>query len=185
MVPMEKKTKIILLDSDVVSHFIANCALDDLPEILAPHTCVVLDYVYNEIARHQFRKAFLDALIGKGIEKIEFPLENEEIKREFALIKKQNYLIGDGERACMEVARFNRNVVASSNFRDIAPYCKSNGIYYLGTLDILCVAVGKGLYDEDKCDLFMKNAREINKARFPKEITKFCYYIKPDLSFLE
>ncbi|MCE5224743.1 MAG: hypothetical protein LLG05_02685 [Porphyromonadaceae bacterium] len=183
---MERKTKIILLDSDVISHFIANDALADLPLILAPHICVVLDYVYKEIARHSFRKDLLDALISdKRIEMMDFPLDDEAVKREFALIKKRNYLIGDGERACMAVARFSRDVVASSNFRDIAPYCKTNDIDYLGTLDILAIAVKKELYDECKCDLFMTNARDKNKARFPREVTRFCYYVEPDLSFLD
>lgn len=39
--------KLILLDCDVISHFIANNALEDLPKILAPHPCFILDFVYS------------------------------------------------------------------------------------------------------------------------------------------
>ncbi len=60
---MSQSNKIILLDSDVISHFIANNCLADLPTILAPHQCMDVDYVYAEIARNLFRKAVLDWII--------------------------------------------------------------------------------------------------------------------------
>lgn len=77
----EQTPKIILLDCDVISHFIANNALSDLPLILAPHQCFVLDYVYSEVAARPMRLAFLDKLIRSGqIQKMDFPLD-EEIKK--------------------------------------------------------------------------------------------------------
>jgi len=121
---MSQPSKIILLDSDVISHFIANNCLNDLPIILAPHQCMVVDYVYNEIARNPLRKAILDGVIASNaIQYMPFPNDDLAIKVEFAQIKKSNYLIGDGERACMAIARHKKDIVASSNFRDIAPYC--------------------------------------------------------------
>lgn len=183
---MSVPNKIILLDSDVISHFIANNCLDDLPKILAPHQCVVIDYVYAEIARSPFRKAFLDSLIANNnVQLMPFPNSDLVIKVEFAQIKKKNYLIGDGERACMAVAKHYNNIIASSNFRDIAPYCQLHGIFYLGTLDILTVAANKGVYDETQCDTFIQNAISVNKARFPKGIIQMRYYTPPDLSFVE
>lgn len=107
---MSQSNKIILLDSDVISHFIANNCLADLPTILAPHQCMVVDYVYAEIARNPFRKAILDGIIASGaIQQMHFPNDDLAIKLEFAQIKKRNYLIGDGERACMAIAA-NRDV---------------------------------------------------------------------------
>lgn len=50
-------------------------------------------------------------------------------------------MLGDGERACMSMARFGQEVIASSNFRDVAPYCDENGIEYIGTLDVLTIAI--------------------------------------------
>lgn len=180
----EQTNKIILLDCDVVSHFIANNALSDLPKILAPHQCVVLDYVYKEVAAKPMRLAFLDGLIKKQlIQKMDFP-EDLEINKEFAKIKSQNHLIGDGERACMAVARFQKNVVASSNFRDIAPYCNANKIFYLGTLDILSIAVKRDVYDEGECDAFIQTALQNNKACFPKGISAMRFYVPKDLSFI-
>ncbi|MFV0590901.1 MAG: hypothetical protein ACK5M7_05915 [Draconibacterium sp.] len=180
----EKTPKIILLDCDVISHFIANNAIDDLPRILAPHECVVLDYVYAEVAARPMRLAFLLPLIKSGaIRKMDFP-SDIEINKEFARIKSNRHLIGDGERACMAVARFNKNVVASSNFRDVAPYCTQHNILYLGTLDILTVAATKGIYNEAKCDQFITDALKFNKANFPKGVTAIRYYTPKDLSFL-
>lgn len=180
----EQTPKIILLDCDVISHFIANNALDDLPVILAPHKCYVLDYVYSEVAARPMRLAFLDSLIRSGqLHKMAFP-EDIEINKEFAKIKSKNPLIGDGERACMAVALFNKNVVASSNFRDVAPYCNANNILYLGTLDILSIAVTKDIYDENKCDAFIQTALQYNRANFPKGVTAMKFYTPKDLSFL-
>ena len=179
-----QKYKLILLDCDVISHFIANQVLSDLPQILSPHQCIVLDYVYAEVAARPYRLAFLDSLIKSGqIKKMDFP-EELEINVEFARIKSNNHLIGDGERACMAVARYHKNVVASSNFRDIAPYCDKNNILYLGTLDILSIAFTKGLYTENQCDTFIQTAIKYNKAKFPKGVTAIKYYIPKDLSFL-
>lgn len=180
----EQANKIILLDCDVISHFIANIALKDLPQILAPHQCVVLDYVYNEVAYKPMRLAYLDSLIKSGhIQKMNFP-EDPEINREFARIQSRNHLIGLGERACMAVARYRKDVIASSNFRDVAPYCNTNKILYLGTLDILTVATTRGIYDESQCDAFIQTALQYNKASFPKGISAMRFYIPKDLSFL-
>lgn len=179
-----KSNKIILLDCDVISHFIANAALNDLPQILSPHQCVVLDYVYNEVAARPMRLAFLQQLINSGvIQKMDFP-ENTEINKEFARIKSKSPIIGDGERACMAVARFNKDIIASSNFRDVAPYCNEYNILYLGTLDILSVAVKKGIYDEESCDSFIQSALKYNKASFPKGVTAIRFYTPKDLSFI-
>lgn len=184
---MEKtdQPKIILVDCDVISHFITNNCLDDLPKILAPHHCTILDYVYYEATRQLLRKAFVDKLIKNGdFILMAFPSADLAIKEEFAKIKSYNYLIGDGERACMAVAKHNKNIIASSNFKDIVPYCDKHGIFYLGTLDILSIAVTKGIYDETQCDRFIQDAIKFNKARFPGSVTQMKFYIPKDLSFI-
>jgi hypothetical protein len=180
----DQTNKLILLDCDVISHFIANNALADLPAILAPHPCLVLDFVYDEVAAWPMRLAFLDSVIRTGqIQRMSFP-DDLESNREFARIKSKFPLIGDGERACMAVARFHKNIVASSNFRDVAPYCSQFGVLYLGTLDILTIACNKGIYDEQQCDSFIQTSLTHNRARFPKGVTAMRYYTPGDLSFI-
>lgn len=130
------------------------------------------------------RLAFLEPLIKSGqIQKMDFP-EDSKINKEFARIKSVKPIIGNGERACMAVARFNKDIVASSNFRDIAPYCNEHNILYLGTLDILSIAVTKGIYDEQTCDNFIQSALMYNKACFPKGVTAMRFYSPKDLSFI-
>ena len=169
--------KKVLIDADVLSHFIANNKLDLLPIILDEYDCIILDYVYNEIARVNMRKLFLDSEIKKGkIEKICFPTDNVEMIKEFALIKKNNKLIGGGERACMAYARSSKDIIASSNFRDIAKYCKENRIEFIGFLDILLIALSKEILTVIQCNEFMKNAVLYNKARIPEGVKTIIDY---------
>lgn len=178
--------KIILLDADVISHFIACSELLFLHKILEPHPIIILENVYKEVARIPSRKLVLDNLLNsvRNVSVIPFPIENMDIKKEYALIKKNTPLIGDGERVCMAVAKYNKNIIASSNFRDIVPYCKANGILFLGTLDILTIASNKGVFDVLRCNLFIKTAKLINNARFPSGVDTITDYKSSDLSFV-
>ena len=87
----------------------------------------------------------------------------------FFRLKKERPMLGEGERACMSMARFGQEVIASSNFRDVAPYCDENGIEYIGTLDILTIAMNKGIFTSKECNQFVMDAKAKNKARFPVE----------------
>ena len=61
---------------------------------------------------------------------------------EYYRLKKENPRFGEGERACMAIARFDKEVIASSNFRDVATYCQEHNIEYIGVMDILTIAKG-------------------------------------------
>ena len=183
---MSKDAKLILIDADVISHFIACSEILFLPKILEPHKIVILENVYYEVARIHSRKLILDNLLQtvKTISKHPFPIQNLEIKKEYALIKKNNPLIGDGERACMAVAKYTKDVVASSNFRDIIPYCRANNILYLGTLDILVIAFHRNIFTEERCTRFIETARSKNNAKFPSDVKAISDYIPSDISFI-
>ena len=86
---------------------------------------------------------------------------------EFFKLKRDNRLLGDGECACMAMARFGQETIASSNFRDVAPYCEANDIEYIGVLDILLIAKRKGHWDIGQCNQFIMDAIKVNNARFP------------------
>ena len=183
---MSKTAKIVLLDADVISHFIVCSELLYLHKILAPHSLRILDQVYLEIARIPSRKLVLDNLLAsvREVQRIQFPTADLNVKKEFALIKRNNPLIGDSERAYMAVAKFNKDIIASSNFRDIAPYCTQNNINFIGTLDILSIALTKGIFDDNRCNRFIKAAIMINKARFPFGVQIISDYTIPDLGFI-
>jgi hypothetical protein len=93
-------------------------------------------------------------------------------------------LIGDGERACMAVAKYTKDMVASSYFRDIVPYCRANYILYLGTLDILVIALRKDIFDQERCNRFIETARNKNNAKFPSEVKVIADYKPSAIEFL-
>ena len=88
------KSKIILLDSDVISHFMSTAKIDVLPKILSPHHLFIVADVYRESIHHPIfenRKQELDEWIAKHkIQKMDFPWNNNNIKLEFYRIKKES-----------------------------------------------------------------------------------------------
>jgi hypothetical protein len=152
---MKKNDKIILIDADVISHFITGGLITLLPKIF-PYPIKILDKVYAEISRMPGRKAEVDNLLNfKLMEKIPFPEENPEVKKEYLHIKKLMFK-GDGEAACLAVVRYSQDILASSNLKDIASYCKMHQISYLTTMDFLCKAVKNGQMSESDCDHFIQ-----------------------------
>ena len=147
--------KLILVDADVVSHFICASEILSLPKIFTL-PIKLLDKVYAELARWPSRKREVDNLVNfKLIEVIPFPENNPEIVKEFFYI--QNVLDkGVGESACMAVARHTKDVLASSNLKDIKRYCEMHEITYLTTMDFLCHALTTGLFDQARCDAFIQ-----------------------------
>lgn len=148
--------KIIIIDTDVVSHFITANEILSLTKIF-PLPIKMLDKVFDELARYPKKQQFVQNLIDwKYLEVIPFPNEQMEIYREYLYIKNKLFK-GDGESACMAVARFQKNILASSNLKDIGQYCKMHNVPYLTTMDFLCYALLKGIFDESRCDNFITN----------------------------
>ncbi|SDC50385.1 hypothetical protein SAMN04488104_10017 [Algoriphagus faecimaris] len=102
------------------------------------------------------RKTEVDNLLNfKLIEQIPFPEDQPEIKKEYLHIKKLMFK-GDGESACLAVVRYSKDILASSNLKDIASYCKMHHITYLTTMDFLCQAVKNGQLTKSACDNFIQ-----------------------------
>ena len=152
---MSKKGQIILLDADVIIHFMKASKHLSLPAIFPEHRLCVLDIVADELRKFKTGIVQVDNLFTfKTIEQLPFP-KNEysnPIFKEFIQLKK---LFGDGESACMAYARFNQNILASSNLRDIKNYCNTHHIQYLTTMDFLCEALSRGIFTESDCDDFI------------------------------
>lgn len=64
---------------------------------------------------------------------------------------------GRGESACMVYCYENRDVLGSSNLKDIRTYCESHQITYLTTLDFLYYAYVRKIMTKEECDLFIQN----------------------------
>ena len=78
------------------------------------------------------------------------------ILNEYAFLKK---LRGEGESACMAVAKFRKEYIASSNITDIKDYCDKHSIVYYTTMDVLEIAIVNSVLTEKECDKFISEVK--------------------------
>lgn len=60
-----------------------------------------------------------------------------------------------------------------------------NSIDFLGTLDLLLLAIEKGIFDKTRCDEFIAKAKSINNARFPVGVNQISDYIPRNIDFMK
>lgn len=146
---MDSKIVYILLDADVVIHFYKAERLSVLQELYEGRL-LILDLVLEELLRNKTIAPYVENFLRfKVVEEYKFPSKDEQILQKYALLSKTK---GKGESACMAVCRYQNNILASSNLKDIRPYCERYGIAYLTTMDILAIANKKGLMSLKECD---------------------------------
>ena len=107
-----KKTKIVL-DADVIIHFIEADCFSLLPEIFPEYDYVILDVVYNEVSKNNKTKNFIDNYLHY-IPKLKYEVfmpKGESMKEYFLL----QLTLGKGESACMVYCKDNQDVLGSSN----------------------------------------------------------------------
>ena len=150
---MSEKVK-ILLDSDVVIHFIKGGCLSLLPDILPAYQFAILDIVLNmELRKHPQTCIQIDNHL-RILNNIEVLCWNPD----YEMMYEYNVLaqtLGVGESASMIYCKYHPNVLASSNLRDIKSYCKQNRITYLSTMDLLYLACHRKVMTEQECDEFI------------------------------
>ena len=153
-----KKTKIVL-DADVVIHFMEADCFSLLPDIFPEYEYLILDVVYDEVSKNSKTKDFIDNYLRffPKLKKEAFVPIGESMKEYFLLQR----TLGKGESACMIYCRDNKDVLGSSNLRDIKEYCSENNITYLTTLDFLYYAYCRKKMTELECAEFIQ---AVNKA---------------------
>ena len=152
----DKKLKIVL-DTDVVLHFMKGGRLSLLLDIFASECeYVMLSTTYDEI-RNRDQKNQIDNHINllKNLTKVEFN-PTGEMRRVYAMLTSQ---FGKGESACMAYCQFEHHVIGSNNTRDIREYCNNNGISYLTTGDFLYYAIKRGKMTESDAVQLIADAR--------------------------
>lgn len=140
---MESSKVLILVDADVLIHLFKADKISILNE-LYPKRLRMLDIVVNELRSNRTINAALDAIfLFSGVIEIPFPTSTDiKLLQEYVdLLKTIN---GKGECATLIYCKHNNQIIASSNTKDIIPFCKKNTMEYLTTLDILCVAENRG-----------------------------------------
>lgn len=145
--------KSVLLDADVIRHFHKARMVEKLG-LIFPKKTFVLDMVIAEIQRSPHLKGLVSSLAGHGIAVINFQGSNSSARREYFRLQSQN--LGPGEAASMIHALNNKNILASSNLRDIARYCGQNNIPYLTTSDMLCLAEVRGILTRLEANTFIQ-----------------------------
>ncbi len=151
---MLKKDSIILVDADVISHFITGNQISILPAIFE-YKIMVIDIVYQELCGFSRNKAEIDELINqKKLTLLPFPEDNQDIVKEYFWIKGMMFK-GAGESACMAVAKYTNNIIASSNLKDIKAYCERHSLPYITTMDFLCEALKNGQLSLKACNVFI------------------------------
>lgn len=179
----KNEKKIILIDADVVSHFISGDEASNINLIFPGHSIHILDKVHAELQNwpsSKVRTEISNLLSQRKIKLVDFPEEDEDIRKEYLYIKSHLFK-GDGESACLAVARFNDNILASSNLRDIKSYCIMHKINFLTTMDFLCHALNTGVFTKDRCDSFITKVLA-SKSKLP--VTKMSEHHCRSLDFL-
>jgi hypothetical protein len=152
-----KTEKLILLDADVISHFISGGQFALLPAIFK-NKKVLLDFVATELRASRKFRTYIDNVIGTGfIKEINFQ-GNKQVIMEYAKLIRT---FGKGESACMAYCKFNKDILASSNLKDITIYCDENEITYITTMDFLAEALNKKQLTEQECNDFIRNVKAV------------------------
>jgi hypothetical protein len=180
---MKSKYITILIDADVVSHFITAGEGLSINKIFPNNHIYILDKVHAELQRwpvEEIRNEISNILSKKILKLIDFPEDNEEIKKEYLWIKSMLFK-GDGESASLAVARYDNKILASSNLKDIRSYCITHKMNYLTTMDFLCEALKSGFYSKTKCNDFITIVLK-NKGKLPVDCIE--KYNCRDIDFL-
>ena len=112
----------ILIDADVIRHFIEGGKLHDVIKIFQ-NRIVLVDVVRDELFRSKKIKPLVETFITTC------KIEEVKLEDNFDAVAEYVQLLsfaGDGEAACMALAKVEKKYIASSNLRDIAKYCRDN-----------------------------------------------------------
>jgi hypothetical protein len=150
------REKKIVLDGDVISHFIKGELINSLPTFY-PGQLVILNIVKEEIIQRKNWLSIIEPLLIFGeIEEVEFPSDITYLREYAFLISAKGQSLGRGESACMVYCRYNKHVLASSNLKDIIRYCSFHKIEYVTTMDLILDCYQRNLLPFENCDSFIK-----------------------------
>ena len=146
----------ILIDADVIIHFVDGDKLNAIPAIF-PNRIVFVDKVLEELYSFpQYKVQVFNFISANKFETIELD-SNIEYVLEYAKLLK---FADKGESACMAIAKIDKKYIASSNLKDIKEYCDKNGIKIITTMDFLWEAMNCKVLTEEECDKFILDVKK-------------------------
>ncbi|AUC75663.1 hypothetical protein [Olleya sp. Bg11-27] len=168
---IDKKKKIII-DADIIIHFIKGDQLGLLCSVLE-NKLYIFKEVFDEVFKGRTRTQIENMITFNQLEELSIKADMN-VFREFARLKKT---YGPGESACMAYCRFNNDVLASSNLKDIKSYCAEHKIQYLTTMDFIYIAFLNGKMNTVECDDFilkvLKKGSKLPCKSMQEYLTKF------------
>lgn len=169
----------LFFDTDCISSFLW---INDtsIIENLYSGLIVIPEPVYNELSNPcvPHLKQQTDKLIDSGIAKLqEISVDSEEYKLYQQLIQNKisSKSIGNGEAAGIALARLENGVLASNNYKDIAPYIEKYKLNHIDTGTILIEALNNNIIDEKEGNNIWTNM--LRRNRFLPEKT-FSDYLR-------
>lgn len=144
--------KDLFFDTDCLSAFLWINDTNIL-EALYGGNIILPDPVYRELSNPRVPqlKKRADALIDKKMASVQaIEADSEEYKLYRSLVRgdKENKAIGKGEAAGIALASTYSGILASNNYRDIAPYIKKYNLRHVDTGQILIEALNKKIITE-------------------------------------
>lgn len=170
---MEVKTKIVL-DADVIIHFVKADQFSILLDIFPEYQYLILDIVYDEVTISKTTRIQIDNTLkffAHRISKITFAPSGES-RYEYARLR-SSLLLGKGESACMVYCRDNKDVLGSSNLKDIKAYCRLNQITYLTTIDFLYFAFIRKKMTKSEVNQFITTVNNKGSKLPPTDIERY------------
>lgn len=162
----------IILDADVVIHFLKADKLSMLPDIF-DNKLYMPDVVFEETFHGDSKTQVENLLRFKFVQELSIK-GDKQILVEYVRLKNKGY--GKGESACMAYCLFNKDVIASSNLKDIKDYCNQNNITYLTTMDFLEEALLKSLLSIQECDKFISQVLSKGSKLPCKSMAEYARY---------
>ena len=114
--------------------------------------------VFEETFKGEMKTQIQNLFKWKFIHDLPITLnDNKDVFIEYVRLKNKGF--GKGESACMAYCKYHKDVVASSNLKDIKNYCLQNNITYLTTMDFLEKALQNQIMTYQECDNFINDVR--------------------------
>lgn len=169
----------LFFDTDCLSAFLWINDTNILHELYGGKI-ILPEPVYRELSNPSIPqiKRRADTLIHNGdasVMDIEYGTEEYKLYSSLKNGNKGKKAIGSGEASGIALAKVHNGILASNNYKDIAPYIKEYGLKHVDTGMILIEALEKGIITEEEGNTIWQKMLD-RKRKLPAE--SFSEYLK-------